>query len=84
MPYIRSEDRVKFDRVIRNIPEFEDKGELEYLIYSIGMCYMEDKVYNYSNLHDLVYAFEHVAHEIKRRYLDNREDEAIKKNGDIL
>ena len=59
------------------------KGELEYVVFAIMKLYMRDRGYRYTNLHDVVYAVQHCAHEFERRYLDKREDTARKENGDI-
>jgi len=83
MPYIKKEDRDKYDGALWEIDEIETKGELEYCIFSLMNKYMSDKEYRYSNLHDCVYAAQHCADEFRRRYLDKREDEAIEQNGDI-
>ena len=84
MPYIPEEERTKFNDMITATPSMKSKGELEYILYKTAITYMEDKVYNYTNMHDVVSAIQHVAHEFQRRYLDIREDQAIKENGDIL
>lgn len=84
MPYILNEDREQFDDVIDYLPIIHNKGELEYIIFSFMKLYMSNKEYRYSNLHDCVYAAQHCSDEFRRRYLDKREDEAIKNNGDIL
>jgi len=83
MPYILNEDREQFDDVIENLPIIHNKGELEYIIFSIMKIYMSNKDYRYSDLHATVYAVQHCADEFRRRFLDKREDEAIKNNGDI-
>jgi len=84
MPYILNEDRKQFDDVTEQLPIIHNKGELEYIIFSLMKMYMNDRQYRYSDLHDCVYAVQHCADEFRRRYLDKREDEAIKNNGDIL
>ena len=84
MPYILNEDRKQFDDVTEQLPIIHNKGELEYIIFSIMKIYMSNKDYRYSDLHATVYAVQHCADEFRRRFLDKREDEAIKNNGDIL
>jgi hypothetical protein len=61
----------------------QKKGELEYCLFYTMLKYMLDKERNYSNYHDTTYAAYHCGHEFKRRFLDKREDFAMKKNGDI-
>ncbi len=83
MPYIKPEDRPKFDRALDQINTIETKGDLEYCIYRLMKIYMKGKRFCYSNLHDTVYASQHCADEFRRHYLDKREDDAKRKNGDI-
>ena len=84
MPYVKQSDRTKYEKMIVSCPNISSKGELEYIIYCLMKIYMIDKEYRYSTLHDCVYACIHAGEEFKRRYLDKREDEAIKENGDII
>ena len=83
MPYIKPEDRVKFNEVLNNLPSFSTKGELEYCIYSMMKQYAVSREFNYSNLHDVIYAAQHCADEFRRHFLDYREDEAEFANGSI-
>jgi len=83
MPYIKQEDRIVYDEVFSKMPNIINKGELEYCIFTLMTLYMKDKEQRYSNLHDTVYAAQHCADEYRRRFLDKREDKAIKENGDI-
>ena len=83
MPYIKSEDRVKFDKVLDRMPVINTKGELEYCIFHLMNIYMKDKERRYSTLHDTVYAAQHCSDEYRRRFLDKREDQAIWENGDV-
>jgi hypothetical protein len=83
MPYIKKEDRKKFDEHLDKIEKIENKGELEYCIFKLMRKYMDDKESRYSNLHDCTYAAMHCADEFRRRLLDKREDEAMFQNGDI-
>jgi len=83
MPYIIPEERGRFDDVIDRLPIVGNKGELEYILFSIMVRYMGDRPIKYSTLHDTVYAAAHCADEFRRRFLDKREDEARAANGDI-
>ena len=84
MPYIKSEDRMKFDRKLEQMPSFETKGELEYCIFYMMRKYMDTREFKYSTLHDACYASQHCADEFKRRFLDKREDDAREENGDVF
>lgn len=83
MPYIKQEDRIKFEEILSEIPYFKTKGELEYCIFYLMDHYMDTRDVNYTNLHDTVYSAIHCGDEFRRRFLDKREDEARLTNGDI-
>jgi hypothetical protein len=86
MPYVNKESRDKYKKVaeaIRNAPDLDTKGDLEYLIFLLMTRFMANRERRYSTLHDTVYAAQHCADEFRRRFLDKREDEAREENGDI-
>jgi hypothetical protein len=85
MPYIKKVDngRAKFDKVLNQIKKIGNKGDLEYCIFKLMKTYMKDKEYRYMPLHDATYAAIHCGDEFRRRFLDPREDEAMRENGDI-
>lgn len=85
MPYIVEKSRKKYTSLLDKLSNIniENKGELEYLLFAILKIYMKDRKFCYSELHNTVYACQHVADEFRRRFLDKREDEALEKNGDI-
>lgn len=83
MPYIKQEDRKKFDEALDRIEAIATKGELEYCIFKLMLKYMENKELRYSTLHDTAYAAAHCSDEFRRRFLDKREDMAMSENGDV-
>jgi hypothetical protein len=83
MPYIKREDRNKFDIPLEQIDTISTKGELEYCIFKLMKIYMKNKEARYTELHDCAYAAMHCADEFRRRFLDRREDMAMQTNGDI-
>lgn len=87
MPYIDKQHRDRYEtsfvQWVKQMPNIETKGDLEYLITILMKRFMKSREYRYTSLHDCVYAVMHCADEFRRRYLDKREDEAIKENGDI-
>jgi len=86
MPYILQSDREKFRNVLYDLTniEIKDKGELEYLVFSIMQEYMRQREKRYTTLHDCSYAVQHCSDEFRRRFLDKRENEAILENGDVI
>ena len=83
MPYISRNLRVKYDKVLDQMPDIDTKGDLEYCIFKIMKRFMKTREQRYSTLHDVVYAVMHSSEEYRRRYLDKREDVAMETNGDI-
>ena len=83
MPYIKPEERKKYDDILRKLPPIETKGELEYCIFKLMKRFMSDKENRYSNQHDCAYGAIHCGDEWRRRYLDIREDVAKMTNGDV-
>jgi hypothetical protein len=83
MPYIKRNQRPYFANALDTFPSIDSKGELEYCIFTLMVRYMENNVFNYTNLHDVAYAAQHCADEFRRRFLDVREDTARKENGDV-
>lgn len=83
MPYIIDQDRVIYDKCLEQILFINSKGDLEYCIYKLMKIYMQNKQFNFSNLHDTIYSAQHCADEFRRNYLDKRENDAKKTNGVI-
>ena len=83
MPYIKQKNRGKYNLILDNLPEIETKGDLEYCVYKLMKKFMKTRELRYTPLHSCIYAVIHAGQEFKRRYLDKRENEAIKTNGDI-
>jgi hypothetical protein len=86
MPYIKQEDRQKYLSVLKAIeylPAIENKGDLEFLVFTLQAKFMKTREPRYGTLHEAVYAVTHSAHEFERRFLDKREDKARQENGDI-
>jgi hypothetical protein len=83
MPYIKQEDRKRYNLSLDAIPTILTKGDMEYCVTKLMWRYMGSRVWSYSALHEAVYATIHAADEFRRRHLDVREDRAIEANGDI-
>ena len=83
MPYIKQSKRKKYERVLKNILEIDNKGDLEFCVSYLMKIFMKNRDFRYSTLHDCTYAVQHCADEFRRLNLDKREDEAREKNGEI-
>lgn len=86
MPYIKQDDRMKFDEGINNIigalGEEWTAGELNYVISSIvwELFRMQKK---YQRANDIMGALEGIKLEFYRRKVAALEDEKILENGDL-
>lgn len=83
MPWIKPELRNKYLKILKQLPEIETKGDLEYCVIYLAKKFMSTREFRYSPLHACTYAIIHAGEEFKRLYLDKRENTAKKKNGDI-
>lgn len=89
MPYIKQEDRNRFDEVIR---EYEKSiksssitmGQLNYLITSIiNVTIKSMGGISYSTLNNIIGVLECIKLELYRRIVVPYEDNKIKENGDV-
>ena len=95
MPYIRQEERQRYDDSIKNIvhllldkfPGDNSKhfqvGDLNYVVSSI-VWKLFDALPSYTRGNELVGVIECVKQEFIRRRLNDYEDSKIKQNGDII
>lgn len=86
MPYIKQEDRKRFEEALKLLAHEAPKtpGELNYIFSMIASIYITahgEKRYQYFN--DILGALEGAKLEIYRRLVAPYEDSAIKKNGDL-
>ena len=93
MPYIKKDDRKRFDHEINiltgkllmdenGVKESTSPGELNYIVSSI-VWKLFDCHPSYTNGNALVGALECVKQEFIRRRLNDYEDEKITENGDL-
>jgi hypothetical protein len=90
MPYIKKEDRPKFDGVIKDVVNALTEhgyaplkvGELNYVFSSIIWKLWESKK-SYANGSSLCAVLGDVEAEFRRRKFDPYENEKIKENGDL-
>jgi len=83
MPYIKKEFREQYDQILNQMPDIDNKGDLEYCLFKLLKRFMKTRELKYSTLHEAVYSATHVADEFRRCYLDKREDEVREINGDV-
>jgi hypothetical protein len=83
MPYIQPINRPQYEDVLRGLPIIQTKGDLEFCIFYLMRKFMWSRTPRYSTLHEAAYAATHCADEFRRRFLDAREDEARRENGDV-
>jgi len=84
MPYIKQDRREVFKNELeRLVKQIENKGELTYCIYKLGVDYLKYRKMCYQNISDVCASMKDSEHEVRRRILDNYEDKKIKENGDI-
>jgi len=84
MPYIKRDRRkcleVYLEVLTQNV---ENKGELTYCVYKLGVEYLKNHSLNYQNISDICASMRDAEYEIRRRILNPYEDKKIKENGDI-
>ena len=87
MPYVPEDQRKRFEPDLSKLKRkleliYRPKGTLTYLVYSLGVSYFKGRE-SYTAMSDSISALNDAAEEIRRRYLNPYEDEAIKRNGDV-
>lgn len=86
MPYIKANDRVKYDRLIQEFSSIENTtpGDLNYIITNLINNWIVQNGKNYQNLNSAVGVLECAKLEYYRRIASVYEDEKIKENGDVF
>ena len=80
MPYIKPENRPRFEVSLKEIPN--NAGELNYLITKICHEYVRKNSECYQTYNDIIGALEGAKLELYRRQVSNYEDVKISENGD--
>lgn len=86
MPYIRQEDRLRFENLVKtmNLTKIETAGELNYLITHLAHAFVNQKPKkSYQNYNDAVGAMTGAQLEFYRRYVVPYENDKILENGDV-
>lgn len=84
MPYIKMEDRLKFNTLICEANKIDNCGDLNYVVSNLCLEYLKKKGKRYQNINDIMGALTCVQQELYRRVFAPYEDEKIVENGDIL
>jgi hypothetical protein len=86
MPYIATEDRKRFENLVKSmhLTDIRCAGDLNYLITHLVHAFfsMEDKI-NYQKYNDAVGALEGAKLELYRRFVGPYENTKIESNGDV-
>jgi len=85
MPYIKTEEKVKFARSLSEINhEMKHVGELNYCITKLAHSFLYMKGFpKYSDYNEIIGVLESAKLEFYRRQVSVYEDEKIKENGDV-
>ena len=85
MPYIKQEDKPKFEPALKTLAgvEINGPGELNYLVTRIALMYLEQNGLKYQHLNDVSGALTNANLELYRRLAGPYEDKKIAENGDV-
>jgi len=85
MPYVKKEDRNRFNVFTRLLDdqEINTPGELNYLITMLVHKYLNMKPENYQSYNDVIGALEGAKLELYRRHVSLYKDEKQVQNGDV-
>lgn len=85
MPYIPVHKRVKFDSSIVDLAlKVGDRGDIAYIIHKFGVELLKTTDGKYVDRSHIKAGISDGLHEWSRRHMDEYEDTARIKNGDIL
>ncbi len=84
MPYIKMEDRIKFDEIVDLLKKYDlNSGDINYIITRIAHNHINKVGLKYSNLNDVSGAFKEALTEFERTVIAPYEDLKRKENGKI-
>ena len=84
MPYIRNEDKSKFDKSLLELPDIKTDGELNYLLTQLAIKYCDSHDLCYQTFADVMSAFSGADKEFYRRVIAPYEQQKISQNGDCF
>ena len=85
MPYIKTEDRARFEFLVRDmhLVDIRSAGELNYLITQLVHAFLGQKPQSYQNYNDALGALTGSSMELYRHKISDYEDVKISENGDV-
>jgi hypothetical protein len=83
MPYIKQEDRKKFDPGIERLAIPETEGDLNYVLTRICHRYLKAVGINYKNYNSVIGVLECAKLELYRQHVGVYENLKIAQNGDV-
>ena len=86
MPYIKAEDRAKYEKMFRTLYDsgkISNPGELNYIFTIIINHYLIGNGLNYQHINDAIGALEGCKLELYRRTVANYEQLKMEENGDV-
>ena len=83
MPYIKKQERTKFEKALKALPNLENAGELNYFVTKVCQQYVEDHKLSYNTLNEIVGALECSKIEFYRRAIAPYEGIKIAENSDV-
>ena len=84
MPYIRDDQRGRFDKLLKCSEDIQNAGEANYVLTKILSLYLKRKGQNYQNINEVIGILECCKLEYYRRCAANYEDSKIQENGDVF
>jgi hypothetical protein len=84
MPYIKQENRIKFEEKARDLGYYATcAGDINYIITEMVHQYLQGKGLNYANINEMIGALECCKLELYRKIASPYEDKKIQENGDV-
>ena len=84
MPYIKKEDRPKFESAEEAMGQIKTVGELNYFVTRTFLNYIKNNGFKYQTINDILGVLNAVGHEFYRRLFSFYENVKIAENGDVL
>ena len=85
MPYIKQGARERIEPQLKPLEQTElDAGELNYVVFRLGLAYLKRAGLKYLNLATLIGTLVCCVFELYRRVATPYEEEKIKQNGDVI